>query len=124
MKKNISMLLALSLTMSLVACGQPGNTPAESTNPAESVTEQANPETVEPVSHYPVTVTDHAGREVVIEEEPEKLVSGYYISSSLLIALDLDEKLVGIDIVCPLLLFILMRPRPTSVPSILWLPPS
>ena len=97
MKKNISMLLALSLTMSLVACGQPGNTPAESTNPAESVTEQANPETVEPVSHYPVTVTDHAGREVVIEEEPEKLVSGYYISSSLLIALDLDEKLVGIE---------------------------
>ena len=48
-------------------------------------------------SHYPVVVTDHAGREVTIEEEPEKLVSGYYISSSLLIALDLDEKMVGIE---------------------------
>ena len=46
---------------------------------------------------YPVTVTDHAGREVVIEETPERLVSGYYISTSLLIALDLDEKLVGIE---------------------------
>ncbi|MBE5773566.1 MAG: ABC transporter substrate-binding protein [Clostridiales bacterium] len=46
---------------------------------------------------YPVTVTDHAGREVTIEAEPEKLVSGYYISSSLLIALDLDEKMVGIE---------------------------
>lgn len=46
---------------------------------------------------YPVTITDHAGREVVIEDEPEKLVSGYYISTSLLIALDLDEKMVGIE---------------------------
>ncbi|MBR6766655.1 MAG: ABC transporter substrate-binding protein [Clostridia bacterium] len=48
-------------------------------------------------AEYPVTVTDHAGREVVIEETPERLVSGYYISTSLLIALDLDEKLVGIE---------------------------
>jgi len=46
---------------------------------------------------YPVTVTDQAGREVVIEEAPERLVSGYYISTSLLIALDLDEKMVGIE---------------------------
>ena len=46
---------------------------------------------------YPVTVVDQAGREVVIEEEPEKVVSGYYISTSLLIALDLDEKMVGIE---------------------------
>ena len=46
---------------------------------------------------YPVTVIDQAGREVTIEEQPEKLVSGYYISTSLLIALDLDEKLVGIE---------------------------
>ena len=90
MKRVISMLLALSLTMSLAACGQPTNSPAE----------QAKPETVEPaqpVSHYPVTVTDHAGREVVIEEEPEKLVSCYYITTSLLMALDLDEKMVGIE---------------------------
>lgn len=46
---------------------------------------------------YPVTITDQAGREVVIEKEPETLVSGYYISSSLLIALELDDKMVGIE---------------------------
>lgn len=46
---------------------------------------------------YPVTVTDQAGREVTIEEAPEKLVSGYYISSSLLIALGLDDQMVGIE---------------------------
>ena len=46
---------------------------------------------------YPVTLTDQAGREVTIEAKPERLVSGYYISSSVLIALELDEKLVGIE---------------------------
>ena len=48
-------------------------------------------------THYPVTVTDQAGREVTIAEEPQRLVSGYYISTSLLIALGLEEKLVGIE---------------------------
>lgn len=46
---------------------------------------------------FPVTLTDHAGREVTIEAQPETLVSGYYISTSLLIALDQDEKLVGVE---------------------------
>ena len=46
---------------------------------------------------YPVTVTDQLGREVTIGQEPETLVSGYYISTSLLIALGLEDKLVGIE---------------------------
>ena len=46
---------------------------------------------------YPVTVTDQLGRQVVIEEEPQTIVSGYYISSSLLIALGQQDKLVGIE---------------------------
>lgn len=48
-------------------------------------------------TEYPVTVTDQLGREVVIEKEPETIVSGYYISSSLLIALGQQERLVGIE---------------------------
>lgn len=46
---------------------------------------------------YPITVTDQAGREVTIVQEPQKLVSGYYISTSALIALGLQDKLVGIE---------------------------
>ena len=46
---------------------------------------------------YPITITDQAGREVTIEKEPEKIVSGYYIPSSLLIALGLQDKMVGIE---------------------------
>ena len=100
MKKFISLLLVLAMLLTLAACGQTGK-PDESTPAATEATAPATkataPEATAALSHYPITVTDHAGREVVIEEEPQKLVSGYYISTSLLIALDLDEKLVGIE---------------------------
>ncbi len=100
MKKLIALLLVLSMVLTFAACGQSGK--PEETTPATTAatvpaTEETVPETTVVLSHYPITVTDHAGREVVIEEEPQKLVSGYYISTSLLIALDLDDKLVGIE---------------------------
>ena len=84
-KKLIAFVLILSMMLSLVACGPAGNAGENRQTGNESH------------SYYPVTVTDHAGREVTIEEEPQKLVSGYYISTSLLIALGLDDKLVGIE---------------------------
>ncbi|NLT95860.1 MAG: ABC transporter substrate-binding protein [Clostridia bacterium] len=44
-----------------------------------------------------ISVVDHLGRTVTIEKKPERIVSGYYISTSALIALGLEEKLVGIE---------------------------
>lgn len=85
MRKIISVLLAAVMLFSFAAC-----TSSEKDNePSTQISNVA--------AEYPVTVTDHAGRSVVIETEPEKLVSGYYISTSLLIALGLEEKLVGIE---------------------------
>lgn len=46
---------------------------------------------------YPMTVTDQMGREVTIESKPESIVSGYYISTSLLIALGLENQIVGVE---------------------------
>ena len=73
MKKLLSLLLCLALMLSMSIC------------------------CAEADAHYPITVTDQAGREVTIEEAPERLVSGYYISTSTLIALGLEDKLVGIE---------------------------
>ena len=87
MKKFLSLLMALALLVSMAACGQ------ASTNDAGGVGSQDDTA----AAHYPVTVTDQAGRTVTIETAPEKLVSGYYISTSLLIALELDDSLVGIE---------------------------
>lgn len=44
-----------------------------------------------------ITVVDQAGRTVTLEAEPQRIVSGYYISTSLLIALGLEERLVGVE---------------------------
>ena len=81
MKKLVSMLLIISLLISFAGCSanQPGDAGSVSTG------------------YYPVTITDHAGREVVIEEEPQRLISCYYITTSLLMALDQDEYLVGVE---------------------------
>lgn len=44
-----------------------------------------------------VTVTDAAGREVTVASAPERIVSGYYIATSLLMALGQTDRLVGIE---------------------------
>lgn len=44
-----------------------------------------------------VTVVDQLGREVELDGTPEKIISSYYISTSLLINLGVQDKLVGIE---------------------------
>lgn len=101
MKKRIlSLLVVFTLVFSITACGQtrPNSNTEINTETNTEINSEINTEdTSNTVTQYPITVTDQAGREVTIESEPQKLVSGYYISTSLLIALDLDDKLVGIE---------------------------
>lgn len=81
--KWLAMLLAVVMVLSFAACGQEP-APAPQPEPTTDVT-------------YPVTVKDMAGREVTIEKQPDRIVSGYYISSSACIALGLTDKMVGIE---------------------------
>lgn len=111
MRKLLSLLLILAMTLSFTACDQDKQT--EIKNEPQK-TEQASEKSI-----YPVTVTDQAGREVTISKEPEKLVSGYYISTSLLIALGLDEKMVGIEAKADKRsIYSLAAPELTSLPSV------
>lgn len=73
MKKIICLFLALCLCLSMMGAVL-----------AETVS-------------YPVEITDHAGRTVTIGQEPQRIVSGYYISTSALIALGLTDRIVGIE---------------------------
>lgn len=122
MNKKISLLLVLALLGTFTACGSNhapsqestavssaiSSSEAASTEPAStdsaSTGATASAETAatgtageEAVVTYPVTVTDQLGREVTIEKEPETLVSGYYISTSLLLALNQQDKLTGVE---------------------------
>ena len=85
MNKLLALLLAVIMAASFAACG---NEPAPTPDPEPAPT---------PAVTYPLTVTDMAGREVTLEKEPERIVSGYYISSSACIALGLSDKMVGIE---------------------------
>ncbi len=92
-KRSLLVILALVMTLSFVGC-----TPKEEATPVEAPIEQPVVETpVEEPKNDSVEITDHLGRTVTIESKPEKIVSGYYITSSMLIALGLEDNMVGIE---------------------------
>ena len=96
MKKFFSLILAILMVLSLTACaGKPEQ--EEPKLPQELETSEPVEEIEENESYYPLTLVDQAGRSVTIETKPEKLVSGYYISTSALIALGVKDQLVGIE---------------------------
>ena len=125
--KLTALVLALAMTASLAACGST----AASSSAAESTAESAAVSTAETTATpeetaasdislaYPLTVTDQLGREVTIEKQPQTLASGYYISTSLLIALGLQDELVGVEAKADKRnLYSLAAPEIQSLPSI------
>ena len=96
-KKQIA-ILALILAIVLGACA-PAVTPAPAPQPsAPPQAEQPEAAPEEVAAHdMALTVVDQAGREVTIEGPVERIVSGFYISSSAVIALGLEYRLVGIE---------------------------
>ena len=105
MKMTKMTALLLAAAMALTACGSTAAVSSEAAASAAAAPEvTASPEeaAVEPAAAetavtYPLTVTDQLGREVTIETEPKTLASGYYISTSLLIALGVQDELVGVE---------------------------
>ena len=119
MQKKLLHLVIVSLLIAftLSACTPAANvTPAaapeadvraelaqEAEPEAEQESEQeseAAPEAVDPAPPdciHTLVVTDHAGRMVTIDRVVERIISGFYISTSAIIALGLEDKLVGIE---------------------------
>ncbi len=101
MKKRISILLLLitSIIFIAVGCGSPKNQevapPVQDEVQVDQEQETDQPEEV--AQETEMTVVDHLGRTVTVTEVPEKIVSGYYISTSAVVALGLEDKLVGIE---------------------------
>ena len=62
---------------------------------ASSLSQQQSQEPAE--EDGPLVLTDQAGRTVTLEEPAQRIVSAYYLSSSLLIALGAEDRVVGIE---------------------------
>ena len=89
-EKKASVLTAI-LVLVVVLTMMTGCLPSGQTTTTTVETTQA------PTQSFPVTITDHLGRQVEIKEKPLRIVSGYYISTSLLIALGLEDQIVGLE---------------------------
>ena len=107
MKKTWMAVISL-LIAALLLCGcitlpaaepeQAQDSAPEAAETAEAPAEQEQgEETATAEEGFPVTLTDQIGRTVTIEKKPERIVSGYYISSSACIALGLKDRLSGVE---------------------------
>lgn len=66
-----------------------------------------------------MTVTDQAGREVVITSPATRIVSCYYISTAALVALGLEDNLVGVEMKAETRgLYNLAAPQLVSLPAV------
>ena len=98
--KSIALALSTAMALSLAACGQSASQSQSAASASGSQSQPQSQSASAPAAveeAMPVTLTDAAGRQVTIETEPETLVSGYYITTSMLIALGQQDKLVGIE---------------------------
>lgn len=74
---------------------------------------------VEITPEEPITVTDGAGRTVTLEKPAEKIVSVYYISTALLVALGCEDNLAGIEMKADTReLYKLAAPGLTELPAV------
>ncbi len=94
LKQLTVIMLALILLLTLVSCAAPqeGETSENEEQVSTADTAQQDEQ-----SDFPITITDQLDRTITIEQQPERLVSGYYVSTSMLISLGLEQNVVGIE---------------------------
>ena len=110
MKKTVRMVsILLVLMLVLTACGQSagnkgnGDTDANKGTEAPAETPAASPEGSPEAgtagkgksTTYPVTITDSFGREVTVDEEPQKVISLSPAITEIVFALGQEGKLIG-----------------------------
>ena len=98
-KKIASLVLSLIIMgTSLVGCGNNTISKENVTATTESTQQESSEEVQNEATEPQVrTVVDQLGRTVELPAEINRIVSSYYISSSLLIALGAEDRVVGLE---------------------------
>jgi iron complex transport system substrate-binding protein len=94
MKKFYSLFLSLLLALGLLAaCGQTD----EGTSDSEKNGEKAEQTDENKESAFPLTITDAVDKEIVLENQPEKIISLIPSNTEIAYELGLGEKIVGVS---------------------------
>ena len=93
-KRSSGLILVLILIFTIAGCSQEPAEPAP-VDPVQDVGEAEDEVVKEDTGK--IIITDHLDRQITFEKPAEKIVSGYYISSSILLSLGLKDKVVGIE---------------------------
>ena len=88
------MMAAMLAAGTITGCGREAASSQAAEESASSLSQQQGQE---PEEESPIVLTDQAGRTVTLEEPAQRIVSAYYLSSSLLIALGAEDRVVGIE---------------------------
>ncbi|CCX36831.1 putative iron ABC transporter substrate-binding protein [Clostridium sp. CAG:1013] len=111
-KRLVALVLILAMVLSLAACGTTQEQSSSETTASESSlsqqeteSETTSSESSQELSSEPqetdssaaITLTDQAGREVVMEEPAQTIVSCYYITTYATIALGLSDRVIGLE---------------------------
>ncbi|MDQ0256350.1 iron complex transport system substrate-binding protein [Evansella vedderi] len=100
---GLASIILLLMVVFLTACGTPNEEEQANAqeNESESVEEEQTEETDDQSEgQFPVTFVDDAGKEITIEEEPERIVSIQASITEISFALGLGDKMVGVSDFC------------------------
>ncbi|MBU5425366.1 ABC transporter substrate-binding protein [Tissierella pigra] len=96
-KRGILFLLVFVISVSMVGCKPKGESKVDEEITDASTEELQNKELEQESEESEIIITDHLGRTVTLDKKAEKIVSGYYITTSMMIALGLEDNVAGIE---------------------------
>ena len=89
--KQIKLFLMSLMLIILAACGNGGMTNDTDVNDNTNTSQQ------EKVAAFPVTITDGTDKEIIIEKQPEKIISLMPSNTEILYALGVGENMIGVS---------------------------
>lgn len=98
---RLMLVLIMALALLVAGCGAQDEGQSTDTNGEVSTDNNEEvPSESESESHFPVTIIDGAGQEIIIESEPEAIISVLPSNTEMAFALGLGEKIIGVSAWC------------------------